>query len=201
MFLGESGDPNINSWEFFPQNGVIYVTFNYRLDVLGQLNTEDHHATGNYALKDILLALKWVNRNIESFGGDRNNVILMGYSVGGVAAQTLIYSEHARGLFHKVVSMGGSLFQTFTFQPNPREKAEALGRSLGLEWRDNGDLVAQMREMSAERLLNATFGFLPTVMPSKSSIHRIFNILINFLQLFSFLAPSSFQSTPKTVMK
>ena len=165
-FHGESGDGNLNSWEFFPNEGVIYVTFNYRLDVLGQLNTEDEHATGNYAFKDMLLALQWVQRSIESFGGDRNNVILMGPSVGGVAVQAFILSEHARGLFHKAISMGGSLFQTFPIRPNPRERAESLGRALNLEWNNTSDLVSQLRLVPAVRLLNATFYFFPTQMPT-----------------------------------
>jgi carboxylesterase type B len=173
------------------------------LDVLGQLNTEDRHATGNYALKDILLALKWVNRNIESFGGDKDNVILMGYSVGGLVAQSFILSEHARGLFAKAVSMGGSLFTTFTFQPNPREKAEALGRALGLQWTDTGDLVAQMREISAERLLNVTFSFLPTEMPSELSQRDGFLPVTLVLSLQPSLCPalSSPPLTPKTAMR
>ncbi|CAG9798541.1 unnamed protein product [Chironomus riparius] len=165
-FHGESGDPNIHSWEFFPQNGVIYVTFNYRLDVLGQLNTQDRHATGNYGLKDILEALKWVNRNIHSFGGDPNNVILMGFSVGGVVVQALIYSEDAKGLFAKAVSLSGSLFQTYPFQPNPKEKAEALGRMLNIEFNNTEELVAQLRTFTPEQLSNATIRFLPTEMPT-----------------------------------
>jgi carboxylesterase type B len=142
------------------------VTFNYRLDVLGHLNTEDEHATGNYALKDILLALQWVQQNIEFFGGNKDNVILMGPSIGGVIVQALILSEHARGLFHKAISMGGSLFQTFTVRPNPKERAESLARSLNLQWRDTQDMVEQMRQIPAERLINATFYFFPTVMPT-----------------------------------
>jgi carboxylesterase type B len=165
-FHGESGDGNLNAWEFFPNEGVIYVTFNYRLDVLGHLNTEDEHAPGNYALKDILLALQWVQSNIESFGGDPGNVVLMGHSVGGVVAQMLILSEHARGLFHKAISLGGSMFQTLAIRPNPRERAEELARRLGLQWRDTEDMVRQMRELTPERLLNQSFTFLPTEMPT-----------------------------------
>lgn len=165
-FHGESGDGNLNSWEFFPNEGVIYVTFNYRLDVLGNLNTEDEHATGNYGLKDVLLALQWVQDNIASFNGDPDNVILMGPSVGGVIVQALILSEHARGLFHKAISMGGSLFQTFAIRPNPRERAEALARSLEIQWNDTGNMVQQLRDVSSERLINATFYFFPTVMPT-----------------------------------
>lgn len=135
--------------------------------MLGQLNTQDRHATGNYALKDILEALKWVNRNIHRFGGDRDNIILFGVTDGGVVTQLLLYSEEARGLFAKAVSMGGSIFQPYALQPNPREKAFALGERLNLQWRDTEDLVDQLRRFSHSELSNATITFLPTEMPSK----------------------------------
>lgn len=182
-FHGDSGDPNLTSWEFFPQNGVIYVTFNYRLDVLGQLNTQDRHATGNYALKDILEALRWVKKNIENFGGDPDNIILFGVTDGGVVTQLLLYSEEARGLFAKAVSMGGSIFQTYAFQPNPREKAFALGERLNLQWRDTEDLVNQLRQLTPQQLLNVTFTFLPTQMPSELNFKFK---KIQALQIFNF---------------
>jgi carboxylesterase type B len=137
------------------------------LDVLGQLNLEDRHAPGNYALKDIYEALKWVNNNIHFFGGDTNNIILMGPSVGGLVAQLFILSEHTRDLFHKAISFSGSLFHVWATQPNPRQKAEALAERLGIQWTNSENLVAQLREVSYERLLNVTFTFLPTEMPSK----------------------------------
>lgn len=144
------------------------MTFNYRLDVLGHLNTEDEHATGNYALKDILEALRWVNTNIHSFGGDPNNVILMGHNSGGVIVQSLLYSQEAQGFFARAVSLSGSLFQSYPFQPNPKEKAEALGKALNLEWNTTQELVDQLRGFTAEQLLEASSTFTPTEMPSKN---------------------------------
>jgi len=173
-FNSESGDPNLTGWEFIPEYGhAIYVTFNYRLDVLGHLNTEDEHATGNYALKDILEALRWVNTNIHSFGGDPNNVILMGHNAGGVIVQSLLYSEEASGLFARAVSLSGSLFQTYPFQPNPKEQAEALGKVLNLNWTTTEELVSQLRDFTAEQLLEASSTFKPTEMPSKYSILKL----------------------------
>lgn len=165
-FHAESGDGNINGWEFPVNEGFIYVTFNYRLGILGNLNTEDEHASGNYGLKDSLMALQWVQDNIEFYGGDKNSVTLMGPTAGGVIVQALIMSEEARGLFHRAISMGGSLFQTYAVQPNPRTEAEALATHLGLEWIDTEDMVAQLREVSTDRILNATIPFIPFEMPT-----------------------------------
>jgi len=54
--------------EFLNEDDVIYVSFNYRLGVLGFLNTGDQHSPGNYALKDMIMALQWVQNNILAFG-------------------------------------------------------------------------------------------------------------------------------------
>lgn len=78
-----------NSGQFPPDlflgDDVIFVSINYRLGVLGFMSTGDRHAAGNYGMKDMVLALKWVQRNILNFGGDPDNVTIFGESAGGVA--------------------------------------------------------------------------------------------------------------------
>lgn len=64
-----------------PEN-VILVTFNYRLGVLGFLNTGTEEAPGNAGLKDQILALRWVRDNIKAFGGDPENITIAGQSAG-----------------------------------------------------------------------------------------------------------------------
>ena len=56
------------------ENDVVLVTFNFRLGVFGFLATEDKAATGNFGLMDQIMVLKWVQKNIEKFGGDPNKV-------------------------------------------------------------------------------------------------------------------------------
>ena len=56
------------------ENDVVFVTFNFRLGVFGFLATEDKAATGNFGLMDQIMVLKWVQKNIEKFGGDPNKV-------------------------------------------------------------------------------------------------------------------------------
>nr|XP_033328389.1 crystal protein-like [Megalopta genalis] len=68
--------------DLFIEEGAIVVTFNYRLGVLGFLSLGIPEALGNAAMKDQVLALKWVQRNIEKFGGDPRNVTLFGESAG-----------------------------------------------------------------------------------------------------------------------
>lgn len=84
-FTGGSGDDSTYGPDHLIGEDIVVVTINYRLGVLGFLSTGDRHAPGNYAMKDMLLALRWVQNNILNFGGDPNNVTIFGESAGGVA--------------------------------------------------------------------------------------------------------------------
>jgi para-nitrobenzyl esterase len=92
---------------------VIVVMPNYRLGALGflalpELREESVHAsTGSYGMLDQLAALRWVQENVESFGGDPDNVTVMGESAGGWSVAALLASPRAAGLFHRAVMMSG----------------------------------------------------------------------------------------------
>lgn len=74
----------INHMEIKCQNDSFQVTINYRLGPFGFLSLDTHDYSGNMGMKDQILALKWVNENIDRFGGDRNQITLMGHSCGRV---------------------------------------------------------------------------------------------------------------------
>lgn len=86
---GSFSGGNGNAWTYGPDHliddGVVLVTINYRLGALGFLSTEDSNAPGNYGMKDMIQALKWVRNNIRAFGGDPDNVTIFGESAGGAA--------------------------------------------------------------------------------------------------------------------
>lgn len=84
-FTSGSGDSGIHGPEFFVNDGVVLVTINYRLGALGYLATGDGAAQGNYGMKDIVEALRWVRQNIAAFGGNPNAVTVFGESAGGAA--------------------------------------------------------------------------------------------------------------------
>ena len=98
------------------QHGVVLVTLNYRLGVMGffshpELSTgSPHHGSGNYGLLDQLAALAWVKRNIAQFGGDPDNVTLFGESAGAIDAALLMTSPLSAGLFRRVISESGPAF-------------------------------------------------------------------------------------------
>ena len=90
--------------------GVIVVSINYRLGILGYLAHPTLSAespdgvSGNYGLLDQIAALKWVKRNIAAFGGDAANITIAGESAGGLSVMYLMASPQARGLFDKAIA-------------------------------------------------------------------------------------------------
>ena len=96
------------------KHDVIVVRINYRLGPFGwfyhpviQGLQDGIDKTSNFGTLDIISALKWVNQNIELFGGDPENITIFGESAGGHNVLSLIVSEKANGLFHKAISMSG----------------------------------------------------------------------------------------------
>uniref|UniRef100_A0A8D2Q232 Carboxylic ester hydrolase n=1 Tax=Zosterops lateralis melanops TaxID=1220523 RepID=A0A8D2Q232_ZOSLA len=86
---------------------VVVVIIQYRLGLLGYFNTGDEHARGNWAYLDQVAALRWVQGNIEHFGGDPASVTLFGVSAGSCAVFTHVLSPLSKGLFHKAISESG----------------------------------------------------------------------------------------------
>lgn len=96
--------------------GVIVVTINYRLNAFGFLpHPALEDPTGNFGLKDQVLALQWVQAFIHNFGGDRGNVTIFGESAGGHSVLSLLVSSVRNlGLFHKAIVQSGSYSPTQT---------------------------------------------------------------------------------------
>jgi para-nitrobenzyl esterase len=108
------------------RHGLVLVTLNYRLGVLGflahpQLSAESpHHSSGNYGLLDQIAALHWVQANIAAFGGDPQNVTIAGESAGGTSVGYLLASPLARGLFARAITESASRL----FTPDPDLSSE-----------------------------------------------------------------------------
>ena len=99
--------------QLMARRGVIVVSINYRLGVLGwlahpELTAESpQHVSGNYGLLDQIAALGWVKHNIAAFGGDPANVTIAGESAGALSVMYLLESPLARGLYSKAISESG----------------------------------------------------------------------------------------------
>jgi carboxylesterase type B len=104
--------------EGLASKGLVVVTFNYRLGVLGffshaWLDAEaPYHASGNYALLDQIAAVRWVHDNIAAFGGDPARVTIAGQSAGASAVHNLTASPLAKGLFQRAIADSGSSLAT-----------------------------------------------------------------------------------------
>ena len=110
-FTGGSGHEKHFQEPVWPTKGVIAVTINYRLGPLGfavlpQLK-EEAGKTGNYGLYDQVTAISWVKNNISAFGGDPNNITIMGQSAGAMSVQQHCVSPITKGLFQKAVMCSG----------------------------------------------------------------------------------------------
>ena len=113
---GYTADPVYDGAALAKAANAVVVTANYRVGVLGfmnlaQLKTGASAAedSGNFALLDIIQALKFVKGNIGEFGGDPGNVTLMGQSAGAINAWALLASPLAAGLFQKAVPLSGGI--------------------------------------------------------------------------------------------
>ncbi|MEO9599373.1 carboxylesterase family protein [Parasphingorhabdus sp.] len=105
---GSVTDPVNDGTDLAAQGDVVVVTVNHRLNVLGYLYRPDRFpGSGNNGQLDLIAALQWVQRNINAFGGDPDNVTVFGQSGGGAKIATLMAMPAAKGLFHKAITMSG----------------------------------------------------------------------------------------------
>lgn len=81
-------------------NDFVFVTINYRLGVLGFASTGDEILPGNNGLKDQVAALKWIQQNINAFGGNPNNVTITGMSAGASSVHYHLLSPMTKGKCH-----------------------------------------------------------------------------------------------------
>ena len=101
--------------EAMAKKGVVYVDTNYRVGIFGflastELSAEDPDGiSGNYAIKDLIAALQWIQDNIATFGGDPNNVTIAGQSAGSQNVNQLTLCPEAKGLFGNAVTMSYNL--------------------------------------------------------------------------------------------
>lgn len=92
---------------YFMDEEVVIVTFSYRIGYLGFLSLEDDVLPGNYGLKDQILALEWVKKEIKNFGGNPDLITAFGISAGGASTHYLCSSPKAKALLKGCISQSG----------------------------------------------------------------------------------------------
>lgn len=184
-FIGGSSRSDFCGPDYLIEHDVIVVTFNYRLGPLGFLSLADRtlNVAGNAGLKDQVFALKWIQTNIEAFGGDKNNVTLCGESAGAVSVHLHMMSNQSRGLFHKAILVSGTAFiKSWGVNEQSNDFAARLAKKCGwngvggeakiLETLENANAHALMKHSAAINFLTAEefsqffiFSFGPVVEP------------------------------------
>jgi para-nitrobenzyl esterase len=147
--------------------GIVVVTMNYRLNALGLLAhpalTEESGSSGNFAMLDLVEALKWVKRNISAFGGDPDQVTIAGESAGSMFVSMLMVSPLARGLFHRAICESGAEFPS-PERPMPQlQQAEKQGLQFAAKLK--AKTAEDLRALSVDEILDAHpgLGFWPIV--------------------------------------
>ena len=163
-FVNGGSSPSVYDGTAFAKDGVVLVSFNYRLGHFGffahpALTAEQAGGLlGNYALMDQVAALRWVKQNAAAFGGDPRNVTIFGESAGGISVHALMTSPVAAGLFHKaIVQSGGGRPGLFGARPvsggpdSGDAKGLAFAKKFGIEGTD-AEALRKLRAIPAESL-------------------------------------------------
>lgn len=167
LATGSSREPMYDGHRL-AQRGVVVVSINYRLGVLGwlaypELSAEQGGVSGNYGLLDQIRALEWVRDNIHAFGGDPANVTIAGESAGALSVMYLMASPPARGLFAKAISESGYMISTPALKQavHGAPSAEQAGSALAAALKAPG--LAVLRAMDPASLTQAAVkaGFGP----------------------------------------
>ncbi|WP_174292507.1 carboxylesterase/lipase family protein, partial [Sphingomonas bacterium] len=151
--FGSSAQPGYDG-TVLAKHGVVVVSFNYRLGVLGFLAhpTLDREgpASGDYGLQDQVAALRWVRANIAAFGGDPANVTIFGESAGAHAVGILMASPLAKGLFAKAIAESGAFWDSE--HGSLSTHAEATARGVAFQQQMAATDLAALRALPAEQL-------------------------------------------------
>jgi len=167
FITGGSAAPGY-SGEALAKQGIVFVSFNYRLGVFGFLShpglsaESGHHSSGNYALMDQIAALQWVKKNIHAFGGDPDRITIAGQSAGSVSVNCLLVSPLASGLFQGAIGESGSLvIENPILHMRSLSEAEKEGERIAQKL--NAASLDEMRRIPAEELQQKTAGFFSPI--------------------------------------
>ncbi len=148
---GESND--YDATKLVTQGKLVVVTLNYRLNLFGFLAHPaldvERHAFGNYGIMDTQAALRWVQGNIASFGGDPGNITLGGQSAGAGAAAANLVSPGAKGLFQRAIFQSGG-YSPFARRSTSEDRGEKFAAAAGCA---TGDIAKCLRALPAAKII------------------------------------------------
>ncbi|XP_065225805.1 esterase FE4-like [Planococcus citri] len=163
-FLQGSGHDDTHGGDYLIDNSIVLVTINYRLHILGFLNLGIAECPGNVGLKDQVMALKWVKKNIRQFGGNPENITIFGCSAGACSVHLLMMSPLAKGLFQKAIMQSGNALISWSITNEPIKWAFEVGRKLGHEGDDPKELVKYLKTVPAEDIVKTMLRILDDIL-------------------------------------
>ncbi|RVE54110.1 hypothetical protein evm_001233 [Chilo suppressalis] len=177
FLFGNGTDEKTYGPDYLVQTDIVVVSFNYRLGILGFLSLNCKDATGNMGMRDQVEALKWVQKNIEKFGGDPKNVTIFGFSAGAASVEYLILSRMAKGLFHKAIAQSGSTLLPWALNNDIKQLAYKIPANISKTIKNDEELLKYLKDMPIKELILLSikvvyseqarggiyFGFVPTI--------------------------------------
>ena len=165
FYMGAASQALYDGQHLARRGDTVIVTVNYRMGPLGFVHLREVSggaipASGNEGLLDQIAALEWVRDNIETFGGDPENVTIFGESAGGMSVSTLLAMPRARGLFHKAIPQSGPGHYFYSAAQSTALLARPMLEALDV----SGDDVAALRAATSGALLEAFPSFIRNVM-------------------------------------
>ncbi|CAH0586804.1 unnamed protein product [Chrysodeixis includens] len=194
-YLFGDGNDNLYAADFLVTKDVILVTFNYRLETLGFLSLGTEDVPGNAGLKDQVQVLKWVQENISKFGGNPEEVTILGGTAGGSSVAYHVISPLSKGLFKRAVSMSGVPFCDWGYSFEPEKRGFQLAKLLQPsepEIKDTTELLKFLQSVPYEQLVN--------VQPRLLASEQVRNVLFK-MEYFSPVIEKDFGKNENFITK
>ncbi|XP_022818156.1 cholinesterase 2-like [Spodoptera litura] len=147
-FVIGSGD-SIGIPEYLLVDDVIVISINYRLGIYGFMCLDIPEVSGNQGLRDQVLALRWINENIDAFGGDPRKITIFGESAGGISVNLHLLSSY-ESLFQRAIIQSGPAVSPWVMQESDNTVPIKLAKALDFATDD----------------ITEAINFLATVQPS-----------------------------------
>lgn len=138
--------------DFFMKEDVVLVTVSHRLGATGFIAFEDERLPGNNGIRDVILALKWVQRNIHNFGGNTFGITLMGADGGAIITDILLQSPKAKGLFSRAILQSGTSFNSAYLPKSPKKKAIDLANVLEKSAETSNSMISELSTVSTAEI-------------------------------------------------
>lgn len=150
--MGSSSQPVFDG-AAWAREGVLFVALNYRLGRVGFFTHPaiHHEGAGNWGLGDQAAALRWLQDNLDRFGGDAGNVTLFGESAGGLSVLALMLAPAAQGLFHRAIVQSAPARQHVASVAEALACGEAFAQRAGLRQPD----PRALRALPVQRLVGS----------------------------------------------